>query len=241
MRYLLTLSYDGTRYHGWQVQPGALTVEGEVERCLATLLRRPVDIVAAGRTDAGVNAAHMVAHFDADDIAPDDTAYRLRRMLPPDIVCHSITTVAPDFHARFSAVARTYHYYIITEPDPFRRHYAWLPHYRLDFDAMNRAASALLEYDDFASFCKAHTDVKTTLCHITEAHWTETEPHCWRFRITANRFLRNMVRAIVGTLVEVGRGRMTEADFRAAIEGRSRALAGDSVPPQALFLQHIEY
>ena len=144
-------------------------------------------------------------------------------------------------HARFSARWRTYHYYIHTRKDPYLRHYSCEMHYTLDFDAMNRAASLLLEYDDFASFCKTHTDVKTTLCRVTRAEWVRTSDHEWYFVITANRFLRNMVRAVTGTLIDVGRGRITLDQFRRIIESHSRTDAGESMPPQALFLEKIEY
>lgn len=265
MRYFIHLSYDGTRYHGWQIQPNGISVEGEVERCLTTLLRTPVDIVGAGRTDAGVHARHMVAHFDAElpelvcrDGRISTLEFRLNRMLPPDITVHKIEAVADDMHARFSAISRTYHYYISTRRSPFSRQYVWQTHYDLDFQLMNEAAAMLMTYTDFACFCKSHTDVKTTLCDVMEARWIpidsnvigpvqplvivgQEEPTEWFFRIKANRFLRNMVRAVVGTLVEVGRHRMTLAEFREVIEGRKRTRAGESMPGNALFLERIEY
>lgn len=249
MRYFIHLAYDGTRYHGWQIQPNGISVEGEIERCLSTLLRRPMDIVGAGRTDAGVHARHMAAHFDIDT---DDNmvekcggtkqlVYRMNKMLPPDIVIYRIEEVAEDLHARFSATSRTYHYYISTEKSPFNRQYTWRTHYALDFALMNEAAAMLLDYKDFACFCKSHTDVKTTLCDVTEAHWYQTSETEWYFRIKANRFLRNMVRAVVGTLVEVGRHRMTLEDFRNVIEGKQRTQAGESMPGNALFLEKVGY
>ena len=254
MRYFIHLAYDGTRYHGWQIQPNGISVEGEIERCLSVLLRQPIDIVGAGRTDAGVHARHMVAHFDRLTPAPSlseregqlptvdcQLTYRLNRMLPPDICVYKIEQVTDDMHARFSAKARTYHYYITTQRDPFNRQYTWQCHYDLDFELMNEAAAILMEYNDFAAFCKSHTDVKTTLCTVTEAKWIQTAEHQWHFRITANRFLRNMVRAVVGTLVEVGRHRMTLAQFREVIEGKQRTQAGESMPAHALFLEKIEY
>ncbi len=241
MRYFIHLAYDGTRYHGWQIQPNGISVEGEIERCLSTLLRQSIDIVGAGRTDAGVHARHMVAHFNVPVPVDVNISYRLNRMLPPDICIHKIDEVADDMHARFSAVSRTYHYYITTQDDPFNRHYTWRCHYDLDFPLMNEAAAILTEYKDFASFCKSHTDVKTTLCTVTEARWVQTAEHQWHFRITANRFLRNMVRAVVGTLVEVGRHRMTLEQFREVIEGKQRTQAGESMPANALFLEKIEY
>lgn len=241
MRYFIHLSYDGTRYHGWQIQPNGISVEGEIERCLSTLLREQVDIVGAGRTDAGVHARHMVAHFDVSVSQDDNLVCRLNRMLPPDIAIHSMECVDDAKHARFSATSRTYHYYVSTRRDPFNRHYTWLTHFDLDFQLMNEAAAIIMEYKDFACFCKSHTDVKTTLCDVMEARWIQDSETEWHFRIKANRFLRNMVRAVVGTLVEVGRHRMTLEDFRNVIEGKKRTQAGESMPANALFLEKIEY
>lgn len=257
MRYFIYLSYDGTRFHGWQVQPNGISVEGEIERCLSTILRKQVDIVGAGRTDAGVHARQMAAHFEwdeADNASPpkalcdgcgmldcQQVAYKVNRMLPPDISIHRIERVADDMHARFSAVSRTYHYYVHETKDPFKRHYSYESHFNLDFEAMNSAAQLLLEYEDFASFCKSHTDVKTTLCNVTEARWIKQPDQSWYFRITANRFLRNMVRAVVGTLIEVGRHRMTIEQFRSVIEGKLRTQAGESMPGNALFLEEVRY
>ncbi|MBQ0075500.1 MAG: tRNA pseudouridine(38-40) synthase TruA [Prevotella sp.] len=241
MRYFIHLAYDGTRYHGWQIQPNGISVEGEIERCLSVLLREPVDIVGAGRTDAGVHARHMVAHFDFGPIDEAQLTYRLNKILPPDITIYRIEVVSDDTHARFSATSRTYHYYISTQKSPFNRQYTWRTHYALDFELMNQAAAMLLQYKDFACFCKSHTDVKTTLCDVTEAQWIRTSDSEWYFRITANRFLRNMVRAVVGTLVEVGRHRMTLEDFRQVIEGKKRTMAGESMPGNALFLERVGY
>lgn len=242
MRYFIHLAYDGTRYHGWQIQPNGESVEGTIERCLTTLLREPIDIVGAGRTDAGVHSRHMVAHFDyAPSFDIKQLTYRLNRMLPPDIAIYKIEPVADDMHARFSATSRTYHYYIVTQRTPFNRQYAWLTHFDLDFTLMNEAAKIIMEYNDFACFCKSHTDVKTTLCDVTEAQWIQTSPTEWYFRIKANRFLRNMVRAVVGTLVEVGRHRMTLDKFRQVIEGKKRTKAGESMPGNALFLEDVGY
>ena len=243
MRYFIHLSYDGSRYHGWQIQPNGISIEGEIERCLSTLLGVPVDIVGAGRTDAGVHARHMVAHFDVEEPVADTSqlTYKLNRMLPPDIRIEKTESVPDDMHARFSAKWRTYHYYLSLKPTPFNRHYTWLCHYDLDFPLMNEAARMLMEYKDFACFCKSHTDVKTTLCDVVEAEWVKTDDSEWFFVIKANRFLRNMVRAVVGTLVEVGRHRMTLEQFRSVIEGKSRCQAGESMPANALFLEKIEY
>ncbi len=242
MRYFIDLSFDGTNYHGWQIQPNGMSVQERLQQALSTLLRTPIEVTGAGRTDAGVHARQMIAHFDvAQPVDAPQLAYKLNRILPRDISVQAVYEVSDDMHARFSAVSRTYHYYIHTRKDPYLRHYSCEMHYTLDFDAMNRAASMLLEYDDFASFCKTHADVKTTLCRVTRAEWVRTSDHEWYFVITANRFLRNMVRAVTGTLIDVGRGRITLDQFRRIIESRSRTDAGESMPPQALFLEKIEY
>ena len=241
-RYFIWLSYDGTNYHGWQVQPNGISVQGELQRVLSTLLRQAISITGAGRTDAGVHARVMVAHFDFEgDIDCKQLAYKMNRMLPQDIVVDRIEEVSPELHARFSATERTYHYYIHTRKDPFLRHYSCEIHYPLNFEAMNEAGRILTTYEDFGAFCKAHSDVKTTLCHVTRAEWIQTGENTWYFVITANRFLRNMVRAVVGTLVDVGRGRLSLEDFRKVIEGKKRSDAGDSMPGNALFLEEVKF
>lgn len=242
MRYFITLSFDGTRYHGWQIQPNGISVQETLQQALSTLLRKPIEVVGAGRTDAGVHARMMVAHFDSDEVLDcPQLAYRLNKILPRDIAVQKVEPVADDMHARFSATSRTYHYFVHTQKDPFCRHYSWMLHGRIDFQAMNEAAQMLLQYQDFTSFSKLNTDTKTNLCTITEAHWDEVGPGQWRFTITANRFLRNMVRAIVGTLLEVGRGRMTKEQFCQVIEQKNRCSAGESVPGNALFLVKVDF
>lgn len=266
MRYFMTLCYDGTAYHGWQIQPHCNSVQEELQKALSMLLRRPMEIVGAGRTDTGVHARKMVAHFDygrqdgtaaespsdsmpaegvpVEDMRPLDCGqlvYKLNKLLPRDIAVQSVRPVAEDMHARFSARSRTYHYFVHLDKDPFARAYSWQIYGNPDFDLMNRAARVLMEYRDFTSFSKVNTDVKTNDCTITEAHWDCVAEGQWRFTITANRFLRNMVRAIVGTLVEVGRGRMDIDGLRRVIEARDRCRAGDSVPGNALFLVDVEY
>lgn len=241
-RYFLYFKYDGTAYHGWQSQPNGNTVQDELQRALSTLLRGEVQVTGAGRTDTGVHARMMVAHFDIDgELDCPQMVYKLNRILPRDISADMLVKVADGMHARFSALSRTYHYYVHRHKDPFLRAYSCLLTYPLDFDVMNRAAAMLLEYDDFAAFCKSHTDVKTTLCKVTEARWVKDGEYSWHFVITANRFLRNMVRAVVGTLVDVGRGRVTLDEFRMIVEGRRRSGAGESMPGNALFLENIEY
>ena len=213
MRFFITLSYDGTRFHGWQIQPNGISVQGELQRGLSLLLRQEIIVTGAG----------------------------LNKLLPQDIAVQKVEQVSDDLHARFSATSRTYYYHIHTEKSPFERHYSCELHYPLDFDKMNEAARILMEYEDFGAFCKSHADVKTTLCHVTKAEWHQTSSFTWYFEITANRFLRNMVRAVVGTLIEVGRGRMTLDDFRTVIEGKRRTEAGESMPGNALFLVNITY
>ena len=242
MRFFITLSYDGTRFHGWQIQPNGISVQGELQRGLSLLLRQEIIVTGAGRTDAGVHASMMVAHFDyVGELDCRQLAYKLNKLLPQDIAVQKVEQVSDDLHARFSATSRTYYYHIHTEKSPFERHYSCELHYPLDFDKMNEAARILMEYEDFGAFCKSHADVKTTLCHVTKAEWHQTSSFTWYFEITANRFLRNMVRAVVGTLIEVGRGRMTFDDFRTVIEGKRRTEAGESMPGNALFLVNITY
>ena len=242
MRYFITFSYDGTRYHGWQIQPNGDSVQERLERALSTLLRREVNVTGAGRTDAGVHARVMVAHFDFDEaIDCQQLCYKLNRLLPFDIAVQEVKQVSDDMHARFSATSRTYHYYIHTKKDPFRRAYSCEIHYPLDFALMNEAGKILTTYEDFGAFCKSHTDVKTTICHVTEARWVQTSETAWYFRITANRFLRNMVRAVVGTLIDVGRGKLSIEEFRKVIEGKRRTEAGESMPGNALFLEDVRY
>lgn len=241
-RYFIFFGYDGTNYHGWQIQPHCVSVQEVLQRALSTLLRREMEVVGAGRTDAGVHARMMAAHFDFEEgLDVVQLARKLNRLLPRDIAVDRVERVANDMHARFSATSRTYHYYMHTCKNPFLRSYSWETHYALDFDAMNMAAAALLEYEDFGAFCKSHTDVKTTLCHVTEARWIQTGDNEWYFVITSNRFLRNMVRAVVGTLIEVGRGRMTMDEFRHVVEGKKRTEAGESMPAHALFLENVSY
>lgn len=240
-RYFITFSYDGTAYHGWQIQPHSISVQEELQKALSTLLRQSIEVVGAGRTDTGVHARKMVAHFDFGQLDCDQLVYKLNKMLPKDIAVHKVEQVADDMHARFSAKSRTYHYFLHLSKDPFLRAYSWQMYGNLDFDLMNKAAMVLMEYRDFTSFSKVNTDTKTNDCTITEAHWDRVGDNQWRFTITANRFLRNMVRAIVGTLLEVGRGRMTIEQLRHVIEAKDRCRAGDSVPGNALFLVEVLY
>ena len=241
MRYFITFSYCGTDFHGSQTQPNGNTVQAEMETAFATILREPVALIFAGRTDAGVHAEKMVAHFDFDKNLPANLAGRLNSLLPDSIAVQTIQQVTDDAHARFDAIARTYRYRITTRKDPF----LYITHTRvkdgLDFEAMNDAAQILIGKQDFASFCRVHTDVKTTICDVKEAKWlqeTETEAY---FVITADRFLRNMVRAVVGTLFEIGRRRMTKAQLAGIIAAHDRCRAGHSAPAEGLSLVEIIY
>lgn len=242
-RYFIYLAYDGANYHGWQIQPNGISIQECLMKALSTLLRKETEVIGAGRTDTGVHASLMVAHFDHEEPIDDlaRMADKLNRLLPPDISVFSVRPVKEDAHARFDARARTYKYHITTCKYPFNRGYCYRLHKAPDFEEMNRAARILFEYTDFTSFSKLHTDVKTNLCKITHAEWTRKDDMTWVFTIRADRFLRNMVRAIVGTLLEVGSGKMTTEDFRQVILRKDRGKAGMSVPGKALFLVDIEY
>ena len=241
-RYFIYLAYDGAAYHGWQVQPNGTSVQECLAKALGTLLRRDVEVVGAGRTDAGVHAALMVAHFDSERLLDTNcVTERLNRLLPHDIsVCH-LRAVVPDAHARFSATSRTYCYYVTTAKLPFEGRYRCRLFQTPDFERMNEAARTLSDYTDFSSFSKSHTDVKTNNCRIMHARWTRQDEATWVFTICADRFLRNMVRAVVGTLLEVGRGKLSVEGFRRVIEQCDRCRAGTSVPANALFLVDITY
>ncbi len=244
MRYFIYLSYDGTRYHGWQIQPNGNSVQAELNRAVSLLCGTDTEVTGAGRTDAGVHASMMVAHFDAEQPLTLDTeqmAYKLNRIVPRDIAVQKVVRVTDDAHARFSATARTYNYHIHTVRSPFLLHYSYMPPYSLDFDRMNEAAKHLFDYTDFTSFSKLHTDVKTNNCKVMQARWVQQSETEWVFVIQADRFLRNMVRAIVGTLLDVGRGVITVEQFCQIVERKDRCSAGTSVPGNALFLTDIQY
>ncbi|MCD7973812.1 MAG: tRNA pseudouridine(38-40) synthase TruA [Candidatus Azobacteroides sp.] len=241
-RYFIYLSYDGGQYCGWQIQPNGVTVQETLEKALSLLLQKETTVTGAGRTDSGVHARRMVAHFDSEktDLDTGEFADKLNRILPQDISIDFLEKVIPEAHARFDAVSRTYEYVISIKKEPFIRHYAWRIHYPLDIEKMNEAAKCLFDYSDFTSFSKLHTDVKTNNCRIMQAFWIKKEEN-YIFTIQADRFLRNMVRAIVGTLVEVGRNKITIQQFRDIIEAKNRCKAGTSVPAQGLFLTDVEY
>lgn len=241
MRYFLRLAYDGTAYHGWQVQPGATTVQQLVEEKLALLLRQPTPITGSGRTDAGVHASDQWAHFDTDAPLPENMVYRLNCLLPPDIGIQGLYRPAsPTLHARFDATRRQYRYLIARTKDPLLRHQSLLHTAPLHAEAMQEAAQVLLQHTDFASFCKAGGQQHTTLCTMHLSQWT-FEPHLWTYRVAANRFLRGMVRAIVGTLLEVGQGKLQPTDVHALLLAKDRRLAGRAVHPGGLCLEQVLY
>ena len=241
-RYFIYLGYNGKNFCGWQIQPNGMTVQQCIEEALTTLLRQPISIVGAGRTDAGVHARLMVAHFDWHEPITNlpFLTEKLNRLLSKDIVIYRIVSVHSDAHARFDATSRTYQYYVTQRKDPFNHELVYRIPGKLDFDAMNQACSVLFDYIDFTSFSKLHTDVKTNNCRIIQAGWKQ-EGDTWVFTVQADRFLRNMVRAIVGTLLEVGRGKLTIDGFRKVIEAKDRGKAGTSVPGHALYLVNVTY
>lgn len=243
MRYFLELAYRGADYHGWQSQPNAVSVQQTIEEALGVIMRRQVAIVGAGRTDAGVNAQTMFAHFDTETEIADKRRWllSLNRLCGRDIAIRDVRRVREDAHARFDATRRVYKYFVTEEKSPFLYPLAWQATSRLDYDAMNEAAGLLLDTSDFTSFAKLHTDVKTNICRVDTAVWEELAPGVRVFTIAADRFLRNMVRAVVGTLVDVGRGKLSQNGFAEIIAARNRCSAGTSMPPQALYLWDVEY
>lgn len=241
MRYFIEFSYNGKNYFGYQIQPKDISVQEELERALSTILREEIKTTGAGRTDTGVHAKKMFAHFDTHLVFPEKLTHQLNSFLPNDISVKRIFEVRNDFHARFDATFRTYEYYISLDKNPFTRDSAW-QHWRrdLDIDKMNEACSILFEYEDFTSFAKLHTDNKTNFCEIYIAKWEQNGTEL-KFTISANRFLRNMVRAIVGTMVEVGSGKIKPEDLRKVIENKNRNSAGTSAPAHGLFLVDVGY
>lgn len=241
-RYFIELAYNGSKYHGWQVQPGKPTVQEALSKALSTILRQDIPVVGAGRTDTGVHASFYVAHFDYALVItdPGQLVHKLNRLTGKDIAISEIYPVPAEIHARFSAISRTYKYYIDKQKNPFTCDYAWRLYPLPDIQLMNKACQILTDYTDFTSFSKLHTDVRNNLCTLREAYWEDTGQQLV-FTITANRFLRNMVRAIVGTLIEIGQGKLTLEGFRQIIESRNRCNAGTSVPGHALFLYDIGY
>ncbi len=241
-RYFLQLSYRGTNYHGWQIQPNADSVQEVMEKTLSTILREEISVVGAGRTDTGVHASFYMLHFDSEkeNLQHENLVYRLNRFLPDDIAVQKLLPVKSEAHARYSAVSRTYKYFITIHKNPFERETSYLFTLPLDINKMNEATKVLFEYRDFTSFSKLHTDVKTNNCRIFQAEWKENHQQLI-FTIKADRFLRNMVRAIVGTLIELGQGKLSLEDFRKIIEKKDRGAAGTSAPARGLFLVDVEY
>ncbi|WP_284653193.1 tRNA pseudouridine(38-40) synthase TruA [Flavobacterium terrisoli] len=241
MRYFIELAYKGTNYHGWQYQPDASSVQETLNKALSLLLKKEIDIVGAGRTDTGVHAKKMYAHFDCEtEIDGKILVHKLNSFLPKDIVIFDILKVHDEAHARFDATKRTYEYHIHTFKDAFENEGSWLHQLPLDLDKMNEACQILFKHRDFECFSKTHSDVRTFNCVIFEAHWTRSGNNLV-FTISADRFLRNMVRAIVGTIINVGLGKITLVDFEKIIESKDRGQAGFSVPAHGLYLTRIEY
>lgn len=252
MRYILDISYLGTNYAGWQVQPNANTVQAELNRALAVLMRISVETLGAGRTDAGVHASQLRVHFDITGDLPPHFQRRLNSLLPPDISVNAVyTSPKTDFHARFDATNRQYQYFLTSQKHPLLAERAWFCHAKLDFEKMNEAAAVLLEYEDFASFAKTGGQNHTTFCKLSQAFWQEANEQdtlfvvknmpLYVFTIEADRFLRGMVRAVVGTLVRVGEGKISLMQFRQIIEAKNRSQAAENAPPQGLFLTKVEY
>jgi tRNA pseudouridine38-40 synthase len=242
-RYFIFISYKGTSYHGWQVQPNSVTVQKILDEALSVILNEKISTIGAGRTDTGVHASFFCAHFDS--VSPDllkikNLIFRLNQFLPPDISVNSMRMVLPDASARYSALSRTYNYYISKVKDPFFNNSSWYLHGNIDVEAMNIACSVLLKYEDFTSFSRLHSGAKTNICRIYYAKWEESDNRLV-FTIKADRFLRNMVRAIVGTMADVGFGKKTIKDFEDIILAKDRCRAGKSAPAGGLFLVDIEY
>lgn len=245
MRYFIELSYDGAAYCGWQRQPSDVSVQQTLEQALSTILRSDIEVVGAGRTDTGVNASYYVAHFDCGDEISDCTTltYKLNLILPRDIAIKRVRRVREDVHARFDARQREYTYYISQRKNPFRRYSAWQYYVQLDVERMNEAAKALLEYDDFTSFAKLNSNNKTNICKVVRAEWhrDEQDGDLLIFTIRADRFLRNMIRAIVGTLVDVGRGKYSVEEFYDILHSRDLSRSSAGAPAVGLFLSDVQY
>jgi len=241
LRYFIKLAYNGTSYHGWQYQPNATSVQEVLNKAFSVILNTDISIMGAGRTDTGVHASQMFAHFDYDDtIDSKQFIHKINSYLPKDIVVFDVFIVSDEAHTRFDATKRTYEYHINTFKDPFTQELSWYFHQQLDLDLMNEASQLLFNHTNFQSFSKVNTDVNTFDCTIYEAYWKQ-ENNKLLFTISANRFLRNMVRSIVGTLVNVGLKKITVADFNTIIESKNRDKAGFSVPAHGLYLTKIEY
>ena len=240
MRYFVELSYDGTPFVGWQRQPAGDSVQSCLEDALSILFRKPLTIVGAGRTDAGVHAHQLFAHVDLDEHVDQDLTFRLNKLLPKEIAVRNVIAVTQDAHARFDAVSRIYRYHITTQKNPFLQKRSYQFAKPLDLDLMNQAAKILIDHKNFKCFSKSKTDVKTYVCDIQQVHWQQNGSELVFF-IQANRFLRNMVRAIVGTLIKVGLRKISISDFEAILASRDRSQAGYSVPAHGLYLEKVNY
>ena len=263
MRYFICLSYNGSAFSGWQIQENANSVQEELQKALSTLLKEPIQVVGAGRTDTGVNARNYIAHFEFQGQMPEQThtVYKMNAILPKEICVHSVYPVSDDMHARFSALSRTYKYYIHTEKDPFCSEFSFfVPAKKFNLEKMNEACQYLLGEQDFSSLEKVNGGNKTSICNVTYAGWepmytnaagtpipaseaaaTGNAPSHYVFTVTANRFLRNMVRAMVGSLLEVGSGKREPEWIKEMLAQKNRCSAGHSVPGNALFLVNVEY
>jgi len=240
VRYFLELAYNGKNYFGWQRQPKQISVQEVLEKAVSTLLRTKIEVTGAGRTDTGVDALKMFAHLDFEEVVPEDLVHRLNSFLPKDIVIYKIHQMSPSAHARFDASDRTYHYLVRIGKNPFDFDFAWQIRMDLDLVKMNLASQLLLGKKDFSSFAKLHTDVKTHICEVKFARWEMLDSEL-KFTITADRFLRNMVRAIVGTLVDVGKGKISLEEFNNIIAQKDRSFASGSAPAQGLYLADVVY
>jgi tRNA pseudouridine38-40 synthase len=243
MRYFGELAYNGTDYFGWQRQPDEITVQQKIEESMSMILRTPIKIMGCGRTDTGVHAAQYFMHFDFDGILPKGFCPRLNKVLPKDIAFRRIFEVEPQAHTRFDAYSRSYEYHLNFRKNPFQEKTAYYYYYSqiLDFDKMQEAAALLLEYNEFATFCKAHHDAKTMICHMNRSEWKKIDEYHWVYHVTSNRFLRGMIRLIVGMCINIGRGQITLDDVRKALDDQVQLQKNLSVPPEGLYLKDIKY
>ncbi|QMU27360.1 tRNA pseudouridine(38-40) synthase TruA [Adhaeribacter radiodurans] len=242
MRYFLEIAYDGTNYHGWQIQPNAISVQQVLNDCLSTVLRETIETIGSGRTDTGVHAEQQFVHFDvARTLNKTEACYRFNRILPPDIAVKNIYEVLPEAHARFDAIARTYEYRICLQNNPFLRAFSYFLGRHPNVEQLNEAASALLNFEDFTTFSKVKGDTKHYQCQLYQANWQLRDPDMLIFTIRANRFLRGMVRLIVGTLLDVGSGKLSVAAFKEVVASQDRRMASAAAPATGLFLIKVEY
>jgi len=240
-RFFIEIKYDGTNYHGWQIQDNASSVQEEINKAFSTILQETIEVVGAGRTDAGVHAHQLFAHFDIKkEFNIEKTLFKVNKFLADDISCTAIIKVGDEAHARFSATARTYEYWISPAKNPFLQNKAYYLPYSLNLTLMNNAAMELLKYTDFSCFSRSKTDTFTNDCDVTFAQW-EQKNDCFVFTITANRFLRNMVRAIVGTMLDIGQQKIEITDLQEIIKSKNRGNAGTSAPAHALYLTEVKY